>query len=61
MMNKSQAISSIAGVLPYAEVEVQVKFLSSGNLPSFRGVTLRGGFGYQLKKTVCHIRSGKCV
>lgn len=52
--------SLLAGVLPYAEVEFQAKFLENGYLPPFRGVSLRGGFGYYFKKTVCHVRSGNC-
>lgn len=43
-----------------AYVIFQGRFGSGGILPSFWGPTLRGAFGYQLKKTVCHCRVGDC-
>lgn len=39
---------------------VAVRFLGSGSLPSFRGTTLRGAFGYALKDTVCALRRQEC-
>lgn len=46
--------------LAFAEVQVEGKFEGKGNLPPFRGATLRGGFGYHLKKTVCHRKQTTC-
>jgi len=51
---------SLTDILPYSEVEIEAKFYGTGNLPAFRGVSLRGGLGYHLKKTVCHVRSNTC-
>ena len=58
--NAHSFTSSLTSVLPYAEVEIHVKFLGGGNLPAFRGVSLRGGLGYHLRKTVCHVHSNNC-
>ncbi len=37
-----------------------IEFNSDGVLPKFRGSTIRGAIGYQLKKTVCHTRKKNC-
>lgn len=47
-------------VLPYAQIRFEGSFLSSGRLPAFRGATLRGAIGYELKRTVCHNHSQTC-
>ncbi len=46
--------------LPFAEFRVRGLFLGQGQLPPFWGPTLRGAFGYHLKKTVCHANKGDC-
>jgi len=45
---------------PFAEFQVRGTFLSQGGLPPFWGPTLRGGLGYHLKKTVCHVKQSDC-
>lgn len=45
---------------PFAEFQVNGIFLSQGSLPPFWGPTLRGGLGYHLKKTVCHVKQKNC-
>lgn len=52
--------STLAQSLPFAEVHVRVRFLTAGWLPPLRGVCLRGGLGYHLKRTICHVRGGTC-
>jgi len=44
----------------FAEFQVNGTFLSQGSLPPFWGPTLRGGLGYHLKKTVCHVKRSDC-
>lgn len=46
--------------LPYSEFWVEGMFEDSGTLPPFWGPTLRGGLGYHLKKTVCHVKHRIC-
>ncbi|HPY76208.1 MAG TPA: CRISPR system precrRNA processing endoribonuclease RAMP protein Cas6 [Anaerohalosphaeraceae bacterium] len=46
--------------LPFAEIQIEARFEGGGSLPPFRGATLRGGLGYHLRHTVCHIKQGKC-
>lgn len=46
--------------LPSAEFRVHGTFCGQGHLPPFWGPTLRGAFGYHLKKTVCHANKGDC-
>jgi hypothetical protein len=47
-------------LLPHSEVVIEVAFTGAGRLPPFRGATVRGGLGYQLKKTVCHVHNNSC-
>ncbi|MGE4286798.1 MAG: CRISPR system precrRNA processing endoribonuclease RAMP protein Cas6 [Phycisphaerae bacterium] len=37
----------------YSKVKVSAKTTTSGNLPPFKSITLRGAFGSNLRKTVC--------
>lgn len=57
---KQNSIMPFGEVLPYAEIQVEGQFKGEGSLPPFRGATLRGGFGYHLKRTVCHRKQGTC-
>jgi CRISPR-associated endoribonuclease Cas6 len=43
-----------------ADLEIQAHFTSAGRLPPFRGATLRGAIGYNLRRTVCNNRSVLC-
>lgn len=46
--------------LRFADLNFDAQFRSDGILPSFRGTTLRGAFGFMLKKTMCHITGQRC-
>lgn len=46
--------------LGFADLNFDVAFQSDGTLPSFRGTTLRGSFGFALKNLVCHISHRQC-
>ena len=47
-------------ILPYAEVTFFARFTGNGQLPGFRGATIRGAFGHHLRRTVCHVRTIRC-
>lgn len=47
-------------LLDYADLTFVARFSGSGRLPAFRGATLRGAFGYALKRSVCIVRHGQC-
>jgi len=55
-----QFLADLDLTLPFAEFQVYGTFLGQGRLPPFWGPTLRGAFGYHLKKTVCHANKGVC-
>jgi len=55
------SLSAIFEHLPFAECKVHATFTGAGSLPPFWGPTLRGGLGYHLKKTVCHIKASRCT
>lgn len=55
-----KAKEPLGTVLPYAELLFEGQFEGEGTLPSFRGPTWRGGFGYHLKQTVCHRKQSTC-
>lgn len=57
---KDNSFSTLGQLLPFAEVHIHAVFLDAGSLPPFRGATIRGGMGYHLKRTVCHIKSSSC-
>lgn len=44
----------------FVDLTFQVRFQDSGVLPSYRGTTIRGAFGYTLKKIVCVVPGGQC-
>lgn len=46
--------------LRLVDLNIEAEFLADGVLPSFRGTTLRGAFGFALKSTVCHISHRDC-
>jgi len=46
--------------LPYQKFELNIKPQETLILPSYKGSTLRGGFGNVFKKTVCAVKGGKC-
>jgi len=46
--------------LPYRRFDVKLDLASSESVSSFLGATLRGGFGYVLKKTVCAAGRQSC-
>lgn len=50
----------LSQLLPFAEVQIEARFGGNGSLPPFRGASIRGGLGYHLKRTVCHIKQGTC-
>jgi hypothetical protein len=50
----------VSNSIPFADVCFECRYLADGQLPSFRGVTLRGALGHHLKKTVCHVGNRPC-
>ncbi len=46
--------------IAFADINFRIYFLNSGNLPPFRGATLRGAIGYWLKKVACHAAGISC-
>lgn len=57
---RSNQVLSLSQLLPFAEVQIESRFEGAGSLPPFRGASIRGGLGYHLKHTVCHVKQGKC-
>lgn len=47
-------------LISFAEIRMVIQFEGTGRLPGFRGATLRGAFGFSLKRTVCHVRHTPC-
>ena len=47
--------------LPFSGATFSLRFLESGTLPPFRGPSLRGGFGFMLKETVCPTQDKPCA
>lgn len=46
--------------IDYTRYEIELKFLTQGVISAFFNNTLRGGFGYFLKKTLCLSGKDKC-
>lgn len=44
----------------FVDLIFQIRFENAGVLPCYRGTTLRGAFGYALRKIVCAIPGGEC-
>jgi hypothetical protein len=53
-------LEDCARLVSFADIRFSIRFLGDGSLPRFRGATLRGAFGYSLKKTICHIPNTPC-
>ncbi|MFH1749156.1 MAG: CRISPR system precrRNA processing endoribonuclease RAMP protein Cas6 [Planctomycetota bacterium] len=47
-------------MLKYTDLNFRVRFEEEGRLPAYRGTTLRGAFGYALKRTVCVVKHRQC-
>jgi len=46
--------------LSFVECSLRFRVEQAGYLPGFLGTTFRGAFGYELRRTVCHVRQGEC-
>ncbi len=46
--------------IPYLSLSITCRFTSRAQLPVFKGSTLRGAFGHNLKKVACALRKQKC-
>ncbi|MHB8278724.1 MAG: CRISPR system precrRNA processing endoribonuclease RAMP protein Cas6 [Candidatus Humimicrobiaceae bacterium] len=44
----------------FCELELKIKFLEDSYLPTMKGSTFRGGFGYMFKKISCPLKKEDC-
>lgn len=47
-------------MLAFADLDFRVRVIDAGRLPRFVGKTIRGAFGYALKKSVCVVNHRDC-
>ncbi len=50
----------MVNTLAFGKVKFRARFKEGGRLPCFYGPTLRGAFGFTLKRVVCNMRNVSC-
>lgn len=61
LFHKNMEIENYFKNLYFSKFNFTIKFLEDINLPSFKGSTFRGGFGYIFKKLACPIKRMSCL